>query len=383
MEQIHQYTIKLIRYVLNGDIPQLPEGIDFEAIFAFSKSHGIENMVYVGLKDCKVPVPEPVMSKFRQEYEKAIMSEAVQAIELENLSLQFEESGIDHIPLKGSVIKYMYPMPDYRKSGDIDILIKPCDEAKAVDVLAANAYKLADAGDAHDIHISYCKPPMLLIELHRALVRSKNRAYDFCNSVWENAIQCENSKHRYEMPDEFMYVYLVAHLAKHLYSGGGGIRLITDIYLANSKLNFDGDKLDMFLKKAQLTDINEMVLKLADRWFNGSENADMNIDLLENIVLTGGSFGSTDTKKLIDSNISYKTKLNKFIHMIFPSERALLDKYPVLKKYPVLLPLIWVYRWFKLLLFKRKSVISDIKDNFDTEEKDAKYNEILNAVCDK
>ena len=165
MGQIHKYIIELIRYVLNGDMPILPENIDFENLFLFSKSHGVENMVYVGLKGCNIPVPEPVMSKLEQEYQKAIMSEAVQAIELESLSMQMDASEIDHIPLKGSVIKYLYPMPDYRKSGDIDILIKRCDEKKATDILVANGYKLADDGDAHDIHISYFKSRCIIMHL--------------------------------------------------------------------------------------------------------------------------------------------------------------------------------------------------------------------------
>ena len=382
MDNIYSCIIKAVRYAVCGQSFK-PGDIDFDAVFECAKRHGVENMIYVALRDLNITVPVPVMSKFEQEYQKAIMSEAVQAIELESLSMQMDASEIDHIPLKGSVIKYLYPMPDLRKSSDIDILIKPQSEKKAIDILVSNGYSLIEDGDTHDIHITYYRPPMLLLELHRALIRSKNRAYAFCESVWENVSLCENTQHRYEMSNEFMYVYLMAHLAKHLYSGGGGIRLITDIYLAHSKLVMDSHKLNTFLKKAQLTDINEMVLKLADRWFKGTETDDKNIDLLENIVLTGGSFGNTDTKKIIDGNVSEKTKFRRFFKMIFPPRFALVGKYPVLKKYGFLLPVVWIYRAFSLFVFKRNSVMTDIKATFDIQDKDDTYSELLKAVCDK
>lgn len=382
MENVYSCVINAVRYAVCGQAFETKD-VDFDAVFECGRRHGVENMIYVALKENELDVPGHIMSKFEQEYQKAIMSEAVQAIELENLSLRFEAAGIDHIPLKGSVIKYLYPMPDYRKSGDIDILIKPTDEKKAVDILVSAGYKIIDGGDAHDIHISYFKPPMMLVELHRALIRKKNRAYDFCSRVWENVSLDEGTQHRYSLSDEFLYVYLIAHLAKHLYSGGAGIRLISDMFLAYSKLDMDSDKLFEFLEKAQLADINKMVLKLTDRWFKGTEVNDKNIDLLENIVLTGGSFGNTETKKIIDGNISQKARIGRFFKMIFPPKSALLGKYRVLKKYSFLLPVIWVYRAFKLLLFKMESVMTDIKANFDTQEKNDNYSEILKAVCDK
>ena len=383
MESTYSYIVKIIRYVLCGQAFELGADTDFQRIYECSKRHGIENIVYVGLKDLNAPVPCEIMAKLEEEYQKAIMTEAVQAIELENLSSQFDEAGIDHIPLKGSVIKYLYPMPDFRKSGDIDILIKPADEKTAMDIIAGDGYSLIEDGDAHDIHISCFKPPMMLIEIHRALVRNKNRAYGFCSGVWENVSLCEGTKHRYKMSDEFLYVYLLAHLSKHISTGGAGIRLIADMYFANNKLDLDSDKLNLFLEKAQLTDINKMVLKLTARWFDGVYENDASTDILENLVLTGGSFGNTETKKIIDGNISKRKRISRFFKMIFPSKTSLLGKYPVLKRHGFLLPLVWIHRAFILLLFKRNSVMADIKENFDVQDIDNEYSELFKAVCDQ
>ena len=45
MEKIYDYTIKLLRYVLKGDVPDLPNDVDFEKLYEFGRSHGVENML--------------------------------------------------------------------------------------------------------------------------------------------------------------------------------------------------------------------------------------------------------------------------------------------------------------------------------------------------
>ena len=46
-----------------------------------------------------------------------------------------------------------------------------------------------------------------------------------------------------------------------------------------------------------------------------------------------------------------KQKWQWFVGAVFPSSATLEYKYPVLKKWPILLPIFWVYRWY-LALFR-------------------------------
>ena len=77
-------------------------------------------------------MPEKIDALFAEDYDANIMLEATQALELENLAEEFEKAEIDYMPMKGSVVKYLYAMPDYRKSGDIDILIRPEDKKRII-----------------------------------------------------------------------------------------------------------------------------------------------------------------------------------------------------------------------------------------------------------
>lgn len=382
MEQINKYTIKLIRYVLNGDMPTLPENIDFEALFAFSKSHGVENMVYVGLRDLKIEVPETTLKKFKDAYESSIMVEAVQTLELEAISEIFEEKNIPHIPLKGSVVKYLYPMPDYRKSGDIDILIHREDEHKIESIMKEFGYTSDEDFEGHDVHYAYKKPPFMEIEIHRRLVRESNRASDFCMKVWDNVHRKDGTEYSYLMSNEFLYVYLMAHLGKHIYSGGAGIRLISDIWIMRNKTELDMTLVKKYLKEANLVEIDKMVVGLVNRWFADTPG-DENTLILEKVVMTGGSFGNAETRKLITDNDPNNKKGKNFIKMLFPSAKSMYGKYPVLKTKKYLLPFIWIHRAFFLIISKRERVSGKLKSNFSTEMKTEKLNDIMDAVSDK
>ena len=43
-------------------------------------------------------------------------------------------------------------------------------------------------------------------------------------------------------------------------------------------------------------------------------------------------------------------------NLIFPSAEALAKMYPVLRKCKLLLPVVWVLRWIKVLLFRRQNI---------------------------
>lgn len=383
MEQIHQYTIKLIRYVLKGDIPELPKNIDFESLYEFSKSHGVENMIYVGLRDLEIEVPEPTMQKFKEAYEMAIMVEAMQAIELEQISNAFEKAGIDHIPLKGSVIKYLYPDPSYRKSGDIDILIKPEDCVKSAETLTNLGFEVEENFKMKTVHYESVKKPFVKVEMHWQLVGKSNRAYKFCSQIWENVSVESRMRHRFSINNEFLYVYLMAHLSKHLFDGGAGIRLISDIWVIRNIYNLDAGLIEKFLKKANLIEIHRMILCLIDRWFDDKYVVDADIDILENIIITGGSFGTYETYRLMKNNDKIGNKFFRFIRMVFPNARLLSGRYPMLIGKPYLLPVIWIHRIFCLVFLERGKVVKKIKDNFGTEIKEKNINNIISSVNNK
>ncbi|MGN0376281.1 MAG: nucleotidyltransferase family protein [Suilimivivens sp.] len=380
MEQIYDYTIKLIRYVLNGDIPELPENIDFEKLFALGRSHGVENMLYVGLRDLKIAVPEDTMKKFKKAYEMSIMVEATQALELEAISEAFEEAGIDYVPLKGSVVKYLYPMPDYRKSGDIDILIKPEDEETIDRIMTDLGWTRETELDGYGVHFSYNKKPFGEAEMHRRLVPERNRSSKFCALAWDNASLMEGTEHHYILNNEFIYVYLMSHLCHHLYRGGAGIRLISDLYVIKQKVKLDDEKLKKNLKLAKLTELDRMINKLIEKWFNGEAEQEKDINVLERIVLTGGSFGTLEMRRAMETSNTTWDKVSKLLRKFFPHSHVLKGRYPVLKQKPYLLIFFWIYRFLDIGFFERDTIAGKLEESTTAFHNEYRNKDIKNIV---
>lgn len=382
MEQTYNCAIKLIRYLLNGDVPELENFLDFEKLFEFGKSHGVENMLYVGLRNLNIAVPEDTMNKFKKEYQKSILLDVNQTFEYELLAEAFEQSGIDYLPLKGMVIKHLYPMTDYRKSGDIDILIRAEDEDKIKSIMENFGY-IQKGNGTHEVHCSYVKKPYIEIEIHRKLTTRDDRAYKFCSKAWQYAILSEGKKHTYKMSNEYFYVHLMAHLCKHLYRGGVGIRHIIDFYIMNRELSLDGNLLKKYLRKTNLVALNDMIEKLTRRWFESEKVSDKDIDVLERLVFTSGSFGTDEMRKTMSASLTKSGNVERFISRLFPPVRILKNRYPILEKKTYLLFFYWVVRFFDVVLFERKTIRTKVSESFDDNNKDDDLQNIVKAIRDK
>lgn len=360
---VHKTTIDILRYVLTGKAEKITQDIDFNELYTFSKSHGVENMIYVGLRDMNIGVPEDIMAKFKQAYEIQIMVEATQALELEAIGRAFEEAGIDYIPLKGSVIKYLYPMPDYRKSGDIDILVREKDQKKADKIMKANGY-IVDEQDEYELHKGYRKPPFILVEIHDRLVEKNNRAYDALSKVWEYAELKKGTDHHYIIDDEFLYAFTVAHLCKHIKNGGAGIKFILDIYiLQRNKKQSQKEKLYSIIKSANLSEFDLIVNEIVGKWFYDNTSISTKASVLEQFIFNGGSFGTVEQKKLLNDSKAFESKLGikgykaeQIINGIFSNVRDMKKKYEFVRKYPVLLPAAWFVRWISLITKDRYKI---------------------------
>lgn len=378
MEQIYSYTIKLIRYVLNGDISELPEEIDFEQLFAFGKSHGVENLLYVGLRDLKINVPVDIMKKFQTAYEMQIMVEATQALELEVLTDLFEENKIDNLPLKGSVIRYLYPMPDYRKSGDIDILIHPEDEEKVHDLMLESGYELIER-DTVELHLEYRKPPYLMVEIHLRLVETDNRAYTFFSNIWDMAAPVQGLNYRYEMDKECFYAFIIAHLCKHIHNFGAGIKFIPDIWLLLKSYEYDEKKLGSILKAANIDKFEKWARQLANMWMGGVKTDDPTVHALAKFIVESGSFGSIDMNKKIRASVATDNIISRLKYKIkwlfkgtFLPYNAMRHQYPYIGKYKFLYPVTWIMRIFRMLTKEKRTISSMVRAASGVNDKESK-----------
>ena len=61
-------------------------------------------------------------------------------VDFETLSASFTEHGIAHMPVKGYYLRKLYPTPELRTFGDIDLLIHPEDRQKVHELMLSLGY---------------------------------------------------------------------------------------------------------------------------------------------------------------------------------------------------------------------------------------------------
>lgn len=318
-------------------------------LYALSKSHDMSHLVADALEKLGLlPADHEVTPKFQKQHMLAIYRYQQISCELSALKDCLEQAQIPFLPLKGSVIRSLYPEGWMRTSSDIDVLVHPDDLDRATALLIEQLGYRQSGRATHDV--SFYSPSRVHVELHYSLIEDDRAggSTDVLETVWQNATLVEGTKATYEMQDAMFYFYHVAHMAKHLESGGCGIRPFVDLYLLDRDCSEEtrAARRDL-LRQGGLEVFSKACSKLSQIWFGGAELDELS-KRLESYILTGGVFGSVETKVAMQRN-KKGGRVRYIFSRIFLPMSVMREIYPVLKKHPILLPACHVRRWFSLI----------------------------------
>ena len=117
----YEYLLELLKSALRGQqAPELPEECSFEKVFALAKRHSAAGMAYYAAETLNSPPTGELAAEWRQIRDKALVKDITQQTELEAISEAFTAGGVRFLPLKGCIIKVLYPQTDMRTMSDID-----------------------------------------------------------------------------------------------------------------------------------------------------------------------------------------------------------------------------------------------------------------------
>ena len=352
--------ITLMKCAITGERAQLPDGFSMEEAETFAVKQNITTLIYEGAVICGISPKEPVMQRMFQRYVQLMMHSERQLMEAERIFKAFDENGIDYLPLKGCNMKNLYPKPELRYMGDADILIRTeqYDQIRCIMTeLGFSEHKKNDC----DYHYHWSNAH-LHVELHKSLLSSTNKQlYDYWGIGWNRAKITSGS--HFTMCVEDDYLFLLTHFAKHYIGPGIGCRYLLDLWLfLHSYRNLDQFYLEEELSKLHLLAFYQNLRKLIQVWFENAETDDRS-DCMTDFLFSGSSWGNWKNGQL--SSVVKKTKnhsYNKITLMwwkLFPSLPSMTCRYPILRKYSILLPLCWFWRIMcALLVDPRKRKIS-------------------------
>ena len=225
-------------------------------------------------------------------------------------------------------------------------------------MLCSNGYRLLD--DWEPVY-SYEKN-VEHYEVHTELLDSNlNNNYDYrayFRDFWNHSVRVD--QHTYTLEAEYHLLFLMMHLAKHLYSSGAGIRMYLDIafYIRKYRQKIDWDYFQNEVQTLKLTKFVNTVFAAVDNWFEikspiplDEVDAEFIGDFLT-FTLNGGVFGfNNKASKLSQVRKNSKgqsvKRVNTLLKRTFPSANTIKTRYTYLEDKPWLLPVAWVHRFFK------------------------------------
>lgn len=363
--------------------------MDFSSLYQLAKTQTLTAITYMGLEGegvilLKQYSPE-LARKWEQDKKMAIRKNILLDEGRNEILAKMEEAGIWYIPLKGALLKDLYPRYGMRQMSDNDILYDAAYQKKLRILMENLGYKTEAFGtSSHDV---YQKPSIYNYEMHKTLfgkggVKEK---YQYYVNIKEKLILDSGKKYGYHFTDEDFYIYMTAHAHRHFSDGGNGLRCLVDcyVYMSKKEATMDWNYIFGELKKLKIDEFEEQCRIVSKKLFDDrNKTSDMD-DLSEEewkmivYCIESGTYGTIkhSVEKGLreiqkdEKPISIQTKIKYWKNRLFLSQEMCEEGYPFFAKHRYLKPFLALYRIFRTLLFRRKEIISEIRNVYAINKK--------------
>lgn len=364
MERITRIMMQMLCSEITGK--PLEQGLseelaeaDWDRLLAVSAHHDVAHLLGDLIAREELRVPEKPKNAFDEAFCEAVLRAQLFEAELKRLGTVFQKADIRFLPLKGAVIRRLYPEPWMRTSCDIDILIRPEDTKKAKALLTKDLNYRFEKQAYHEL--SMYSPSGVHLELHFTIEEHTPTLDRVLKNCWEYAEPVKEGSCCYRFQNAFLVFYSVAHAAYHFNVGGCGVRPLIDQFLLEQKVTYDRAVYDNLIKEANLTTFEEHFTRLWRVWFSGEAHDELT-KRMESYILTAGVYGSLENRETV--RIIKRGRFGNLLNRIWLPYDLLIVKYPSLKGKRILQPLYEIRRWFTLFKKgKMKTIQKEVKTN--------------------
>lgn len=284
----------------------------------------------------------------------------------------FDANNISYILLKGISLAAFYPVPEYRKLGDVDIYINDKEMFnRASALLLANGYTKDDEISDHHQGYLYKVPKTgrtMILELHYRIVglyqyAPANKIVDavFAANTFSPVMQTVNDRNYPVLPPTEYTFYMIHHMLKHYLYSGFGIRLLCDFsfYLEHHYTDIDFVKIHTWCEESKILHLYEIILETCRIYLGLPETIDSKIHYNKNDceafitqLLEDGDVSQNNGSALVGSG-SYE-KIN-FLTYFKEGHLQMHVRFPKLGKCPLLWPILWLIT-FACFLYNNRTI---------------------------
>lgn len=371
MDKEELLLLQVCKGCLNEAVQKPDESIDWQRFFTLAKKHNLTAISYCVFQENKIQPPQAISDMFLNSFLDIVYISEKQSQALSELKYALEGCQCPYILFKGALLRNLYPVPESRSMGDIDLLIKQEDKKKAEKALTQLGFEHYSSDGAVD---SFQRESVVL-EVHTKLSGYEDR------TIFSDAFSYAHFDGMTgELDDSYHLAYMIYHTATHLKYTGAGIRLVLDIAIFLKKRNVDMDKVFELVSEYKLEKFTEVILSVSKQWFGYGKLYTENTEKVQKYLIEDGMFGSMKEgikATLVrlrqcgvfdsDSNKSTSATMLK-LRLAFPSYSTLrkAEYIKFLDGRPYLLPYAWGYRLAYNLKHRRSKIAERLK-NIDDE----------------
>ncbi len=388
----------LVNLALHGITPEKERGVamDMDAVYRVAVSQTMTGITFYGVElllNALAPeeIPETwesVVNKWRTARDMAMRKVLLMDAERRAICRFMDEEGCWYVPLKGILLKELYPKLGMRQMSDNDILFDSKYQKKIRTFMEGRGYRTTGYNKGN--HDEYEKEPVYNFEMHRTLFST------ISGSVQDKYF---NEHPLTRIPDgrgagchfshEDCYVYIMAHTYKHQSGAGTGVRSLVDCYLYNAKI---GPKMNRAvveepMKAMGFAQMERVFRSLSEKLF-APEQANASAETLfaqldddERLTLAqcfGANTYGTQENRINNRIQSYagngvqvrtKDRIKYLWKRLFPPIEFYRDAAPLVYKYKILIPFYLVYRWIRGIVLRGGTLFRELKIALGFEKK--------------
>lgn len=242
--------IEFLQYSLDErkGLPDSFEMIGWQEFMQFCHQQSIIGVVFGGLERTNKSIPQQLLFEWISYVENIKQQNLIVNKSILSLSKWFKNKGCRTVILKGQANGVMYPKPEYRSPGDIDIWV----EGEKTDTIRL---VLKEFPDAH-YSIHHIEMPVfrnVAVEAHYRPIYLINWFKDKKLQKYIDAIEERqfSSKISFDgdqigcLTYDFNLIYQLLHMYAHLFSSRNNFKQLIDYYYLLRKVDGKADKVEI------------------------------------------------------------------------------------------------------------------------------------------
>lgn len=356
-------------------------------LYRMSQKHGLTAIVYMALESVLAKEADfsaytnseadrELLKRWEKEKAQAVCKNLLLDAEREQILHFMEQEKIWYLPLKGILLKELYPKAGMRQMVDNDILYDVSGQKKLFAFMTGRGYQASQIGKGnHDV---YEKPPVYNYEMHTRLhgVYSGPIWESYYADVKQRLIKDEGNSYGWHFSDEDFYIYLVTHVYKHYTGGGTGLRSLLDsyVYIREKGKLLNWEYIEAEMTKLGILKFEKQFRRLSEKAFSVEGSYDLKSlmpeerELLDYILLSG-TYGTMENRvksELKELEAAYhctgiRPKLAYLRNRLFQDERFFKAQYPFAYRHRWARPFVLGFRMIRGIVCRRENLRRELR----------------------